>query len=107
MTYSLLSLWLLAIIIYIRASLLATGTWTKKLFKQEGFLLWQKLSAVILTLSAIYALLAGVKFLAIPFAINLIFNFLFYLQPTPRTTKLLLKLFTISNLILLIIYFLG
>ena len=94
-------IWVVCLIVYVRASLLAWGGAKSKLFKNEGFLFWQKIIAIICALSALGTFVFGLSIFGYVFLANFIINALFYLQPTPRTTKKLFYAFVLMNLIFL------
>ena len=90
-------------LMFYRASRLAQGKKSKLIFKSESFLFWQKLMAIYFAAVSVYYLLLGTKYLYWFFWMNLIFDGLFYLQPTPRTTKKLFIGFVILNIITLLV----
>lgn len=92
-------LWPLGATLYIRASQLAKGQGVRKIFKKESFLLNQQISATVFLLGLINAIIAQNKYSIYLFAVNLLILSLFYLQPTPRTTRKLLWLFMLANAI--------
>jgi len=94
---TLVIIWIIATSLYLRASFLAQGKVKTKLFRSETFLLEQKITAVLYSLGAIVWFLMDFKYLGYLFLANLIVTFLFYLQPTPRTTKKLLYIFLFLN----------
>jgi len=96
---------LIGILIFYRASNLAQGKKLKKIFKAESFLFWQKILAIYFVGISIYYLLIGEIYFFWFFLANLILVGLFYLQPTPRTTRSLQFGFIILNLIVLLIIF--
>jgi hypothetical protein len=85
-------------LIYFRASSLAQGKKIKKLFTKEGFLFWQKSLAIYIALWITYFIIAENIFYWF-MTIALVLDGLFYLQPTPRTTKKLLVAYTIFSII--------
>ena len=102
MTYLIYILWLLVFIVYLRASYLAIGN-TKKLFPSETFLLEQQIVALLSLAGLILSIILRKNIFIVANTANLLYILLFYLQPTPRISKLLLKLFIATNLILFII----
>ena len=107
MQYLLLFIWLLAAIIYLRSSLQAIGRVKKKLFEKDGFLLGQQIIACLLALQAALAFIFSQKIIAYGAIANLIIDFLFYLQPTPRTTKKILWVFIILNIIFALLFLMS
>lgn len=92
-------IWLIATIIYLRASFLAQGKIKTKLFNNETFLIEQKIVAIFYAIGALACFLVKLEYFGYLFVANLIITFLFYLQPTPRTTKKLLHIFILLNFI--------
>jgi len=80
---------------------LAQGNLKWKITQHESFLHGQIAAAIIFALGLIIAIETGQNLFLAVFAVNLIFDFLFYLQPTPRTTSALLKIIISLNLIFL------
>jgi len=99
MKYLLLVLWLLGIVIYLRASLQAQGKIRTKLFAKDAFLLGQQVVAILSFAQLIVGLIFNQTIIAYSAIANLILTFLFYLQPTPRTTRKVTWLFIITNVI--------
>lgn len=91
------------ILIYLRSSLLAAGKINKKLFKNESFLLGQKICLAIFALGLALSITFRQKIFIYLNSINLIYLFLFYLQPTPRTTKMILNIFILTNILLIVL----
>lgn len=96
---------LLGILMFYRASNLAQGQKSKMIFKSESFLFWQKTMAVYFVAVSAYYLLTGEKYFYWFFGANLIIDGLFYLQPTPRTTRKLFTGFIILNILILLVIF--
>jgi len=94
---------LVGFLVFYRASAFAQGKKLNKLFIFESFLFWQKFLAIYFTAASIYYLLIGEKYFYWFFWANLIIDGLFYLQPTPRTTRKLLIGFIILNFIALLV----
>lgn len=90
---------------YLRGSLLAIGV-SKKLYKTENFLVYQKIALPFIILALLLSIVGKLWISVYLTSVDLIFLSLFYLQPTPRTTKSLLKFLGLAHVILLIIYFL-
>ena len=101
----LLVLWVLSVGLYFRSSFLAQGKSFTKIAKKESFLLWQKTIGVLLGIGFILSIVFYRTFFPYLFAANLLILFLFYLQPTPRTTRALLWIFILTNIALALIYF--
>jgi hypothetical protein len=91
-------LWAVSIAIYYRASKLAIGEHHKKFYK-ESFLFWQKTLALSYGLLFFVSLFQDKNYLTYVFELNTVIVFLFYLQPTPRISKMLMRAFMIMNLI--------
>lgn len=87
---------------FFRAVSLVLGKNTRKFFKSENFLLWQKILALYYFLLSLYLifLVSGTFYWF--YIANLILIGLFYLQPTPRTTKNIAFIFSLLNIIALI-----
>lgn len=92
--------WVLTVSIFIWANLLAQG-------KRIGggtkipFLLYQKILALILIIVIVFAIILGQTFYLYLYLAELFLLLLFYLQPTPRTSRYLLYIFLVANLIFL------
>jgi len=96
---TLIIIWIIATGLYLRASSLAQGKVKTKFFAGETFLLEQKIIVSLYSIGAVVWFLMDFKYLGYLFLTNLIVTFLFYLQPTPRTTKKLLYIFILLNII--------
>jgi len=102
MPYLLFVLFVLGFVFLGRALLIARGKINTKLFAKESFLFWQKTVAIVFLLIIILAI-ATVNWPFLTIAIiNEFLNFLFYLQPTPRISKIILALSSLANLIFII-----
>ena len=99
MIYAIIAIWVLSLAIFLRAAFLAIGTAKKKFPNGETFLLDQKISFTLLILGLVGAFVVKQTLFIYLFATSLLCLFLFYLQPTPRTTKLVLKIYIVLNLI--------
>jgi len=88
-----------------RGAYLALGLSSNKLHKKETFLMYQKISALLLIALAILCYLSKEKTLFYLTLINLVLLFFFYLQPTPRTTKKISIAFIVINIAFLIFNF--
>lgn len=99
----------LSVLVYylllVRAAFLAVGFTSKKVFKAETFLLYQKLSLLFVVASLVLSCYFSTSFLILN-TINLILLFAFYLQPTPRTTRKISIIFIVLNIAFYIYYFL-
>jgi len=93
--------WVLGIVVFIRGAQLTQGTKRRKIFKSESPIFYQKLMALLFVTMAIVAFFILQKFFAYTALINLLITAMFYLQPTPRTTKKLFYAFAIINAILI------
>jgi hypothetical protein len=102
MIYVILIIWIAAILVYLRSSALAIGN-AKRAFAFETFLLGQQVSAFLSLAALVLSIIAKNNTAIVANIINLLYIFLFYLQPTPRITKILLKLFVATNIILLVV----
>jgi len=99
-------IWPLALIIYLRASYMAMGRAKWRFFPADTFKLGQLVSTLVFVALLVLAILSKLNLLVYLAIINLIYTFLFYLQPTPRTTNSIAKIFILTNLLfaLLIIF---
>ena len=106
MKLALYIIWPLAAVIYLRASFLAMGKIKRRFFPADTFKLGQLISTLGFAVALVLAILAKLNLLVYLAIINLIYTFLFYLQPTPRTTNSIAKIFILTNLLfaLLIIF---
>lgn len=87
---------------FYRASTFAQGKKLKKFFTVENCLFWQKFLAIYFVVVSIYYLAIDEKYFYWFFISNLIIDGLFYLQPTPRTTRKLLIGYIILNFMALL-----
>lgn len=94
-------LWIIGFVVFERAAALAKGKVKSRLFEQESFLLEQKICTVIFLLGLISSVVIRSDYLIYLFLVNLIITSLFYLQPTPRTTKKLEIIFILANIMFL------
>jgi len=85
-------------VLALRGAYLALGRGGKKLAKWESFLLYQKLSAIVLIILFAISLYLGLSKICYLALVNLLLLFFFYLQPTPRITKIISIVFVILNL---------
>jgi len=99
MEIAIFAIWVIGIIIYFRASYQAEGRVKSKLTNADNFITWQKFLALIFVVGEILSLISGQISFIYLFAANLFILFLFYLQPTPRTTKKVLWVFILINVI--------
>lgn len=97
----LIVIWVLGVVIFIRGAQLTQAAKKRKLFKNESTLFYQKTMAIVFVLMAVIALITSQRFFAYAAAINLLITAMFYLQPTPRTTRNLFYGFAIINSILI------
>jgi len=94
--------WALTVIIFVWANLLAQG---KRIGGQTKipFLAYQKVLALIFVVMLALSVILGQMFYVYLYLAQLFLLLLFYLQPTPRTSRYLLYLFLVVNLIFLVI----
>jgi hypothetical protein len=104
MKYLIYSIWAISFLIYLRASFLAQGKVKKKFFIGETFQLGQAAAAILFLGLIILSFAAHIRLLFYLNILNLVYTFLFYLQPTPRTTRTTLKLFLLTNIIFAALY---
>jgi len=95
--------WIVTSLIFIWASTLALGKVKSTTLKKIGVLSWQKTLAVLIISALFFSIFWEMSFYIYIFAANLFILFLFYLQPTPRTSRYLLYLFLTLNLVLLVL----
>ena len=103
MIYLKIFLWAASALAVIRACFIAQGK-TKKLLSGEGFLFWQKVAMLTVLLLGAVAFWARDGFLALPAAANGLLALSHYLQPTPRISKIIVKLAFVSNAVLAVFY---
>lgn len=101
MKYIIYLAWFVGLLTYFRASQLAQGNNKWKVNQKETFLHGQIFVAAVFVAGLVIAVIYGWKIFSAIFIIDLVFDFLFYLQPTPRTASTLLKIVIIVNLALL------
>lgn len=97
MNYIIITLLVLGFVFFLRGIFIARGKLKEKLFPKEGFLFWQKVTAFIYLAAIILGIIIKLWPFAIIAAINELLNFLFYLQPTPRISKIILYLLLVVN----------
>jgi len=102
--YLIYLIWVISFLIYLRASYLAQGKVGKKIFVGETFQLGQALSAILFLGLIALSFAAQIQLLFYLNILNLVYTFLFYLQPTPRTTRTVLKLFLLTNIVFAALY---
>jgi hypothetical protein len=90
-------------LLFLRAALFALGKKTKKIFKFDTLENQQKLTGLIFVAASILCAIFNVKWFFYLGLIDLILTFLFYLQPTARTTKMILRIFLVINILFLAI----
>lgn len=89
------------IALFERASFMAQGKSKTKLFKRESFLLEQKICGAVVVAAIVLSALSNRQYFTYLSIVNAIILALFYLQPTPRTTKKLNIMFILINAIFL------
>jgi len=104
MKYLIYLIWTISFLVYLRASFLAQGKVKKKLFVGETFQLGQAAAAILFLGLIILSFAAHIRLFFYLNILNLFYTFLFYLQPTPRTTRTTLKLFVLTNIIFAALY---
>lgn len=90
-------------LLFLRAALFALGKKTKKIFKFDTLENQQKLTGLIFISMCIVCAIFSARWFFYLGLIDLILTFLFYLQPTARTTKTILRIFILINILFLAI----
>jgi len=106
-SFYLLDLLLLAnTILFYHGCNLAIGQNVVRIFRKESVLHSQSLVAIVSVVGLILSLSQdnALRFFWIIFSINLFFNILFYLQPTPRVGKILRNIFILLNIVFCILF---
>lgn len=95
--------YLLAVLMFLRSTLFALGKKLKKITRLDTLENQQKLTGLVFIVVCILAELYRSTWFLFLGLINLLLTFTFYLQPTARTTKTILKIFSLVNILFIAI----
>jgi len=99
MNYIIIILLALGLGCFLRGIFFAQGRIKKKFFPDEGFLYWQKIIGLIYIIIIVLGIFEKNWPFVIAAAISAILDFLFYLQPTPRISKVILYFVIAINMV--------
>jgi len=99
MIYTLL---IISYLVVARGAFLAVGKASRKIGVWESFLFYQKVSAVLFIALALISYFYDVRIILYLSLVNLLLVGLFYIQPTPRTTKSIAVFFIVINILTLL-----